>query len=82
MVEWWRVLHRKFGDLRINKIGQIGQLFLSGFLCHHLHIGDDGVVSYLQVGERESERSTLITDRGEDEDHIPRDIQGNLFDLR
>jgi hypothetical protein len=63
MVEWWRVLRRKFGGLRIEKIGHIGQLFLSGFLCHHLHMGDDGVVSYLQVGERESERSTLITDR-------------------
>ena len=39
-----------------------GQLF-GGLLCH-LPMGG-GVVSYLQVGERESERSTLITDRRE-----------------
>ena len=45
-------------------------------------MGEDRVVSYQQVRERESERSALITDTGEDEDHIPRDIQGNLFDLR
>jgi hypothetical protein len=30
-------------------------------------MGEDGVVSYLQVGERESKRSALITDRGENE---------------
>ena len=50
---------------REGEIGQIGQLFLSGFLCHLPQMGEDGVVSYLQVGERESERSTLITDRRE-----------------
>ena len=42
--------------------GQIGLAF-GGLLCH-LPMGG-GVVSYLQVGERESERSTLITDRRE-----------------
>lgn len=54
----------QFGGLRIEKIGHIGQLFLSGFLCHLPPMGG-GVVSYLQVGERESERSALITDRRE-----------------
>jgi hypothetical protein len=63
------------------KNGHNGLAF-GGVLCYLPEIGEGGVVSYLQVGERESERSTLITDRGEDEDHIPRDIQGNLFDLR
>lgn len=33
--------------------------YFGGLLCHHLPMGDDGVVSYLQVGERESERSHL-----------------------
>jgi len=36
-----------------------------GLLCHLPAMGEGGVVSYLQVGERESERSTLITDRRE-----------------
>jgi hypothetical protein len=58
-------LRGQFGGLRIEKIGHIGQLFLSGFLCHLPRMGEDGVVSYLQVGERESERSALITDRRE-----------------
>ena len=39
--------------------------FSGGLLCHLPQMGEDGVVSYLQVGERESERSTLITDRRE-----------------
>ncbi len=55
------------GVIRGEKIGHIGQLFLSGFLCHLPRMGEDGVVSYLQVGERESKRSALITDRGENE---------------
>ena len=74
-------MRRKFGGVRINKIGHIGPAF-GGVLCDPSQMGEDRVVSYQQVRERESERSTLITDRGEDEDHIPRDIQGNLFDLR
>ena len=36
-----------------------------GLLCYLPAIGEDGVVSYLQVGEGESERSLLITDRRE-----------------
>jgi hypothetical protein len=39
--------------------------FSGGVLCDLPAIGEDRVVSYLQVGERESERSTLITDRRE-----------------
>ena len=40
-----------------------------GLLCYLPAIGEGGVVSYLQVqvGEGESERSLLITDRRENE---------------
>ena len=53
-------------SIKLIQKGQIGQLF-GGVLCHLPAIGEDGVVSYLQVGEGESERSLLITDRRENE---------------
>ena len=49
------------GGVRI-KIGHIGLAF-GGVLCDPSKMGEDRVVSYQQVRERESERSTLITDR-------------------
>lgn len=49
------------GGVRI-KIGHNGLAF-GGVLCDPSQIGEDRVVSYQQVRERESERSTLITDR-------------------
>lgn len=52
-----------FGGVRI-KIGHIGLAF-GGLLCDPSQMGEDRVVSYQQVRERESERSTLITDRRE-----------------
>ena len=55
-----------FGGVWINKIGHIGPAF-GGVLCDPSQIGEDRVVSYQQVRERESERSALITDRGENE---------------
>ena len=39
--------------------------YFGGLLCHLPQMGEDGVVSYLQVGERESERYPLTTDRRE-----------------
>ena len=36
-----------------------------GLLCDPFKMGEDRVVSYQQVGEGESERSLLITDRRE-----------------
>jgi hypothetical protein len=39
--------------------------YFGGLLCHLPQMGEDGVVSYLQVGEGESERYLLITDRRE-----------------
>jgi len=56
---WPRLRGIKNGHKR-----QFGLAF-GGLLCHLPVMGEDGVVSYLQVGERESERSTLITDRRE-----------------
>lgn len=53
-------------SIKLIQKGQIGQLF-GGVLCHLPAIGEDGVVSYLQVGERVSECSFLITDRRENE---------------
>ena len=51
-------------SVKLIQKGQIGQLF-GGLLCDLPAIGEDRVVSYLQVqvGEGESERSLLITDR-------------------
>jgi hypothetical protein len=49
------------GGVRI-KIGHIEPAF-GGVLCDPSKMGEDRVVSYQQVRERESERSTLITDR-------------------
>jgi hypothetical protein len=67
MVEWWRVLCRKFRDVRVRERDKRDKTpsYFGGLLCHLPQMGEDGVVSYLQVGERESERSTLITDRRE-----------------
>ena len=55
----------KFGGVPV-KNGHNGLAF-GGLLCDPLQIGEDRVVSYQQVRERESERSTLITDRRENE---------------
>lgn len=55
----------KFGGVPV-KNGHNGLAF-GGVLCHSLKVGENGVVSYQQVRERESERSTLITDRRENE---------------
>ena len=63
MSEVWRCAGCKT-FLKAAQKGQIGQLF-SGLLCYLPAIGEGGVVSYLQVGERVSERSPLITDRRE-----------------
>jgi hypothetical protein len=50
---WPRLRGIKNGHKR-----QFGLAF-GGLLCHLPVMGEDGVVSYLQVGERESERSHL-----------------------
>jgi hypothetical protein len=52
------------GGVRISKIGHNGQAF-GDVLCDPSQMGEDRVVSYQQVRERESERSLLITDRRE-----------------
>lgn len=45
--------------------------FFGGLLCHHLPMGDDGVVSYLQVGERERANAlTLITREREKDEKV------------
>jgi len=65
LVEWCGLVRGESGGVRI-KNGHNGLAF-GGVLCRSLKMGENGVVSYQQVRERESERSTLITDRRENE---------------
>ena len=59
---WPRLRGIKNGHKR-----QIGLAF-GGLLCHLPVIGEDGVVSYLQVGEGESERYLLTRERESERD--------------
>jgi hypothetical protein len=40
--------------------------FFGGLLCHHLPMGDDGVVSYLQVGESKQTAYLITREREKD----------------
>ena len=61
LVDWCGLVRGKFGGVPV-KNGHNGLAF-GGLLCDPFKVGEDRVVSYQQVRERESERSALITDR-------------------